>query len=136
MKLKLIAYKKKESPSNFGPAGSTWTQVSAKFEGVENPQYGYELRGFSKNQIKDLKEGQMLNGYFETRTYQKKDGTMGSSELFKAVSVDYLYDLLMKINPAVEGGAKNPTIAEQKDSWTNDYDSTAGPDDESVSPAW
>ncbi len=134
MKGKIQAFKKKESPSQFG---GTWTQVFVKFEGVANPEYGYELRGFSKNIIKDIKEGMTLVGYIETKNYQKKDGTMGTSQLFKAITPEYLYDLILKINPHVESVDKAPTTAQQKDQWNEDLGSTANPDDvDSESPSW
>ena len=123
MKLKIQAIKRKEMPSSFG---GTWTIVSVKFEGMENPEYGYDLNGFGKFADK-FKVGDTIQGYFSTQSYvSKKDGLTKQTKKFNKITAEYVYDLLLKINPAIESipGAKEmikpvtqPIVEPVNDGW-------------------
>lgn len=99
MKLKINAIRRKEMPSSFG--GKPWSITSVKFDGVENPPYGYDLNGFG-NKADKLVVGDTVTGYMSTKTYQKKDGSMGSNNIFNAISAEYVYNLVLKMNPEIE----------------------------------
>lgn len=119
MKLKISAIKKTEKPSQFGT--KPWIVTSVKFDGVENPQYGYDLKGFGKKE-ESLKVGDVLTGYTSTRTYQKKDGTTGVSYMFNAITPEYVYELLLKIDPLIEtqvAQAKPAAPVTKSTGWTD-----------------
>lgn len=86
-------------PSQFG---GTWTIVSVLFENHENPQYGYDLMGFGKS-ADSLKIGDTICGYITTKNYNsKKDGSLRTSYTFNKMSAEYVYKLLLKMNPEIE----------------------------------
>lgn len=142
MKLKIQAFKKKDMPSNFG--NGTWSVIDVKFEGIENPEYGYSIKGFSKGITDKLQNGQVLTGYFDTEHYTKKDGSPGSKKVFKAITPEYVYDLLLKRFPDIETGQAVQTTqsfaamtpAHVSDTDPNYQEPIIGPDDEVTSPGW
>ena len=128
MKVKIQAFKKKDLPSKFG--GGTWTVADAKFDGVNNPMYGFKLVGFSKETIANLAVGQELVGFFSKKSYVGKDGTMQSSDTFNAVDVNYVYDLILKIAPEIESTPGQAPAGGQPTGGFED-----GPDEE-VTAGW
>ena len=85
-------------PSKFG---GTWTITSVKFADHTNPMYGYDLSGFGKR-ADNIKEGDILTGYISTKNYTGKDGTPKTSSIFNAITPEYVYGLVLKMNPEIE----------------------------------
>ncbi len=108
MKLKINAVKRKEMPSSFG--GKPWSITSVKFDGIENPVYGFDLAGFGTKADK-LVVGDVISGYISTKTYTKKDGSQGSNQVFNAISAEYVYGLILKMNPEIENIQTKPSVA-------------------------
>lgn len=126
MKVKVQAFKKKDMPSKWG---GTWTIVNTKFEGMANPEFGYQLSGFGKDKVKNLEIGQTLVGYMGQRPWTDKNGNPQITKTFNAISPEYLYDLILKIDPHVE---QNVSAAKPEP----DPDVETGPDMEITSPGW
>jgi hypothetical protein len=134
MKLKINAIRRKEMPSSFGQG--TWNITSVKFEGIENPQYGYDLNGFGKKADK-LQVGDTITGYISTKSYQKKDGTIGTNQLFNAITAEYVYGLILKMNPEIENIKTKESVAATIPSLKNKDGWDQGPspvEDEQINP--
>lgn len=99
MQARINAFKKKEMPSKFG---GTWTITNVKFDGIDNPEYGYELVGFDKKTIENLQQGQTLTGFMSHKSWTNKEGITQQTKTFNAVDANYVYNLLLKIAPQVE----------------------------------
>jgi hypothetical protein len=108
MRAKIQAIRRKEMPSSFG--GKPWNITSVKFDGIENPQYGYDLAGFGTKADK-FQAGDVISGYISTKVYTKKDGTQGSNQVFNAITPEYVYDLILKMNPEIENIQAKESVA-------------------------
>jgi len=106
MKLKIQDVRRREMPSKFG--GNVWTITSVKFEGVENPQFGYDLKGFSKK-ADEVKAGDVIEGYMTTGSYAGKNGPVTTHQ-FNKISAEYVYNLLLKLSPDIEASTKNEPV--------------------------
>ena len=117
MKLTISAIRRKDQPSKFG---GVWTVVQVKFDGVENPKYGYDLKGFQKDYVAKLKEGDKIEGYISKGSYTGKNGIV-ETNYFNKITAEYVYGLLLKINPNIEtslakSSAPSPMIAKAETS--------------------
>lgn len=94
MKIKIGAIKKKDMPSKFGTG--TWSIYQIKGEGSETI---YELKGYSPKYLENLKAGDEIVGVLNERSWQGKDGKVGSSTELVKITVEYLYDLITSTPP-------------------------------------
>jgi hypothetical protein len=103
-------------------AGGTWNKYTVKL--VETGEVAYELN-FGKYIKEKLAIGQKLNGYISERSWTGQNGTI-ITKVFNAIDADYLYSLILKMNPNIEG-VKTPTVeaAPKESQWE-----TTGPADE------
>lgn len=134
MKLKIQDIRKRDVPSQFG---GVWTIYSAKFEGVENPQFGYDLAGFGKS-AERLKAGDTVVGYITTKNYNdKKTGQLRTAYTFNKVSAEYVYGLILKMNPEIENIGNDKLAPPPKvDAATPGWDSQDVPGDEGETVQW
>jgi hypothetical protein len=99
-------------------AGGTWVKTEVKLK--ETGDQIYELN-FSKY-IKDgLVQGTILNGYLSEKSWTGRNG-VSITKVFNAIDAEYLYDMILKMNPAIEGSmsvAKAPveTASVKTDVW-------------------
>jgi len=98
MKLKISKIKRTERPSNYG---GTWTLVSVIFDGIQNPKFGFDLKGYGKSAEK-FAEGTVIEGYMTKGSYQGKNGPVETNQ-FNKITPEYVYGLLLKIKPDIEG---------------------------------
>jgi hypothetical protein len=130
MKLKIQAIQKKDMPSKFG---GTWKIAKVKFEGIENPEYGYELKGFGSKTIESLIPGKEIIGYFSSYQYQGKESLV-NVKTFNKITAEYVYDLLLAMNPSIEESPASTPVKNKTDEiegqWeTSSTDQTTEPED-------
>lgn len=126
MKTRIQAFKKKDLPSKFG--SGVWTVASVKLDGMENPEYGFKLVGFSKDIVANLAVGQELVGYVSVERWtDKTTGNIRTSPTFNAVDASYLYDLILKIAPQIESHPETGAAPVEEPSFVGpDQDETPG----------
>ena len=98
MKLTLKAFKIKTLPSKFG--NGTWNIVQAKFK--ETGEEVFDLKGFPKKITESPTVGAVLTGYISSRNYNDKNGVLRSAKDFNAITAEYIYNLIIKMNPEIE----------------------------------
>jgi len=118
MKVTIKAFKIKTMPSKFG--NGTWNIVQAKFK--ETGEEVFDLKGFPKKITESPAAGTVLTGYISSRNYNDKNGNLRTSKDFNAITANYVYDLLMKMNPEIENIKTTSTTEQPKaqDSWQGD----------------
>jgi hypothetical protein len=99
MRVTVNKFRSEQMPSKFG---GTWNIVEAKFN--ETGEDVYQLKGFSGKFLENLKQGDVLIGYVTKNEWQGKNGP-GFSLVFNKISAEYVYSLLLKLAPDIEGVA-------------------------------
>jgi hypothetical protein len=97
MKIQIAALQKKEiaKKSGFG------TFKVCKIKVVGRGDTVYELSGWGDKDIERFAPGSFINGFFSERTW----GTDGRQATFNRITAEYVYDLLVKMNPGIEAGS-------------------------------
>jgi hypothetical protein len=116
-------------------AGGTWVKTEVRLK--ETGDTTYELN-FSKYIKDNLVAGQQHQGYLGERSWTGKNGTI-ITKTFNSISAEYVYALLLKLNPNIEAGyteAKTDTLAPKSTEPKADEWSTTGPEEEEANPSW
>lgn len=96
MKVTIKKFRVKSMPSKFG---GTWNLIEAQFN--ETGEDVYQLSGFGSKFTEKLKIGDVLTGYVSERTWTGQNGPQ-TSKNFNKITAEYVYDLLLKMNPNIE----------------------------------
>lgn len=106
----------------------TWTKMQ-----VKTAQTGAQILdlGFSiaKNVKDNLKSGDIITGYVESRPWNS-NGKSGVNITLNGITAEYVYELLLKINPSIEGlstglgvtNTPNAPVAPKNDGWEGQGD--------------
>ena len=81
--------------------GGTWqkTEVKTDQTGEQILEIG---RGIEKNVKDNLKKGDSIVGYIEKRPWTGRDGQTRYNMVLNGITAEYVYDLLLRVNPDVE----------------------------------
>ena len=98
-------------PSKFG---GTWNLIKCKF--VETGDTVYELNGYGSKFSERVKIGEKIKGYESVKTWNNVE-----TKILNKITAEYVYDLLLKINPDVETLNPDPAShTDQNDGWSGD----------------
>ena len=111
-------------------ANGPWTKTLLKFQDTGDQIFELGL-GFGKYTKEHLAVGQELNGYVTVRTWQGQNG-QGSSNVFNGITADYVYALLLKINPNIESIPETKVGTTKETGW----DGVDAPAPESADIPW
>lgn len=113
----------------------TWTKMQVKTQQTGDAVYDLGF-SFPKGVKDTLKVGDVLTGYVESRPWSS-NGKSGVNLTLNGITAEYVYELLVKLNPQVEtmdvgGGSVAVPKAPANDGWeTGDgVDELPGEEDE------
>jgi len=112
----------------------TWMKMQVKT--VETAETVLEL-GFSfpKATKDNLKPGDVLTGYIESRPWES-NGKNGVNMILNGITAEYVYELLLKINPNADKLPNTPSVATPvapaNTGWVGDETTQTSPDGEGI----
>jgi hypothetical protein len=128
MKYSITAVKRTQIPKRDG--SGTWTKVQIKTNktGDEVLELGF---GHQPKVKDNLKAGDVVIGYVEKAPWNKSDGTPGGFNVkLNGLTPEYLYQLILKIAPGVEGIEAAPSAPQATDSeWETTAVDAGSPED-------
>lgn len=94
-----------------------------KFE-VRTDKTGSEILEMQIGQKRSekIKVGDTVKGYLSNNTFNSKNGPM-TVKVLKGISAEYVYDLLLKIDPTIETGSQVLSEKEQASNFDEPSDS-------------
>ena len=82
-------------------AGGTWVKTEVKLQELGGEIYEIG-NGIGKNAKENLRAGSIIEGYTEKRPWTMRDGSIGYNNVLNGITAEYVYKLLLRINPDVE----------------------------------
>lgn len=117
MKYTISAVKRTILPTK---AGGTWTKLEVRTQ--ETGEQIFELgNGIAKNVKENLKAGVIIEGYVEDRAWTGRDGQTRYNKVLNGITIEYLYNLMKKLHPEIEGmvvqSTPPPTVTKTEGQW-------------------
>lgn len=105
MRYTITAIRRQELPKK---AGGTWTKIEIKTDktGDEVFELGRGINYKDKVQV-----GDVVNGYTEKKPWTASDGTTRYNNILNGVTVEYLYEYLLKTQPELANFVPAPVAA-------------------------
>ncbi len=108
MKFKILAIRNKDI---------VWSGGTFKKYEVKTDQTGADIiesqLGLKKNE--KLKVGDIVEGYLGDNTFNSKNGPV-TVKVLKAITAEYVYKLLLKLDPDIESKQSTLPVKEEKES--------------------